>query len=458
MTKERPPTYKPAPEPPTDPDLRRRYDAVMAVITQTQTVTAAAASLEMSRNHFQTILHRAIEAVIEAVTPKPAGRPAKPEREAALEAENARLKTELAQLQDRTAMLDRLMTVVGGIASGRQPVPRSRARSTKKKPEDPEPDQTIHRAVTAMRDASIPVPVVATVLGVSPATVHRHRRAPQPKSHRVAATNAAAAERVRTIVRATHGLVGATSLGKRCGLPRRAAATIKRRELREMEHERKAACGTVSVCAPGIIRGFDAMHLQSIEGRVYWLVGADGAVPYRTSIKTVEAYDAKEVIAALRADFESHGPPLVLRLDRIACQRTPEVHSLLREYEVLPLHGPPRHPYYYGQLERQNREHRAWERALGTATRDELTAAAARMRTALNALWARPTLDWCTAEEVWNQRVVVSVDRRLLHNEVQQRTSKLVTTGLDLLHAQRLATESALTERGLLTINPGGWC
>lgn len=29
------------------------------------------------------------------------------------------------------------------------------------------------------------------------------------------------------------------------------------------------------------------------------------------------------------------------------------------DYAVLVLHGPPHHPRFYGQLERQNREHRA---------------------------------------------------------------------------------------------------
>lgn len=68
------------------------------------------------------------------------------------------------------------------------------------------------------------------------------------------------------------------------------------------------------------------------------------------------------------------------------CARTPEVDRLLQRYQVLALHGPPRHPYYYGQLERQNREHRAWESTLDAATQDELAEAAFAMRTALNAL------------------------------------------------------------------------
>jgi hypothetical protein len=73
--------------------------------------------------------------MIEELTPKQAGRPAKPEREAALEAENQRLKADLEALTIRSEMLDRTMSVVGGIASGRTPLPRSRSKKTK--PEGP---------------------------------------------------------------------------------------------------------------------------------------------------------------------------------------------------------------------------------------------------------------------------------------------------------------------------------
>jgi transposase InsO family protein len=458
MPKDRSPSYKPAPEPPTDPVLRRRYDAIMSVLAQTQTVTAAAESLDMSRNHFQTILHRVLEAMIDAMTPKPAGRPAKPEREAALEAELEQVKSELSALQAHAAMMKRMMGALTSIVSGPTPSPRSRGRSKKTTPnEDPEPATTICRAVTAMRDAKVPRKLCATVLGVSPATIGRRlnptTRTPRVRHRRHDET---ACQRVREIVRATHGLVGAQSLGKRCGLPRRAAAVIKTRELREMELERKARCATVSVAAPGIIRGFDAMHMPCTEGKSYWLVAADAAIPYRTSISTVPMYDAAHVIAALVDDFERHGAPLVLRLDRIACQRTPDVLDTLTRYQVLPLHGPPRHPYFYGQLERQNREHRAWQQPLGPMTHAELRDAGEAMRTALNALWARPTLDWCTAEEAWRQRPVVDIDRTELRTEVHQRTSGLVTAGLNLLVAQRMATEEALINRGLLTVTPGG--
>ncbi|HEY5945392.1 MAG TPA: hypothetical protein VIV40_07870 [Kofleriaceae bacterium] len=263
---------------------------------------------------------------------------------------------------------------------------------------------------------------------------------------------------MRSIVRATHGLVGARNLGRVAELPRRICAEIKRNELRELERERKARCASVSIAAPGIMRGFDAMHVESREGKAYWLVAADSAVPFRTSITTVTSYDADHVIGALIADFESHGPPLVLRLDRISCQRTPELAAVLTRYQVLALHGPPRHPYYYGQLERQNREHRAWCALLGLVPLRELADAAEAMRTSLNTLWPRPTLDGWTAEHAWRARRHVSVDRRELITDVDRCASALITTGLEPLHARRIAIESALKERGLLTVNQGGWC
>lgn len=311
-----------------------------------------------------------------------------------------------------------------------------------------------------MREANVPTAVCATVLGVSPSTVRRYARGPVSRARRRThpALDAAACQRVRTVVRETHGAVGAASLGRMTGLSRRTCALIKSRELREMEHERKARCGAVTIAAPRIVRGFDAMHVAARDGKAYWLVAADAAVPYRTSIATVPCYEAANVMAALVADFELHGPPLVLRLDRIACQRTPEVYDLLRRYEVLPLHGPPRYPRYYGQLERQNREHRDWLRYLAPTSMAELATAAERMRSALNALWPRPSLDGWTAEQAWRAHDNVCVDRHALRRDVERQVAGLVSAGVEALRAQRLAIESALQERGLLIIQQGGEC
>jgi hypothetical protein len=456
MAKDKPPTYTPAPELPSDPELRRRFAEIVAVLAQNQTVSGAARNLDLSRNHFQTLLHRTIMSMIEAITPKPAGRPAKPEREATLEAENERLRADLEAMTMRTEAIERMLKVVGGYASGKTPMPRARGKKTST--EDPEPARIRREAVKAMREQGAPMRLCAAALAVSPSTVRRSLTNMREATKAARTLDDAKCQHVRSVIRATHGLVGASNLGRMSGLPRRACAVIKRRELREMELERKARCASVSITVPGVVRGFDAMHVESHDGKAYWLVAADAAVPYRTSIATVTAYDAEHVIAALIADFEAHGPPLIVRLDRIACQRTPEVCAMLDRYQVLALHGPPRHPYYYGQLERQNREHRGWYAHLGVVTHDELVNAAEAMRTALNALWPRPTLHGCTAERAWRERRQVTLDRRELITEVETCTSRLVTSGLQPLRARRTAIESALTQRGLLTVTQGVSC
>lgn len=462
MPKDRAPSYTPAPEPPTDPALRRRYDEVMAVLRAEQTVAGAARSLGLSRNHFQTLLHKALQAMIDAITPKPAGRPARPAREVTLETENARLAKENAALKERTAMVERLLDLVGNVASGREPLARRRkTKSSSGTDEDPEPAEA---PMTVVLEMDAPAPLRAKAIGASVSTVRRRRRRQRQREvqrggSRSSPPDATRADAVRALVRESHGLIGATGLAKSTGLSRRVAADLKQRELVAMEHERKAEAARVQITQPGVVRGFDAMHMSCTDGRRYWLVAADAAVPYRTSIASVTDYDEASVMAALRADFDAHGPPLVLRLDRASCQRTLAVLALLRDYSVLPLHGPPHHPQYYGQLERQNREHRAWLHYVGRVTSDELPAVANRMRTALNALWVRPTLRWWTAEQAWRARPPIAVDRHALRLEVEARAASLVTgERLEPTVAQRRATESALRNLGLLTINFGGQC
>ena len=275
MPKDRPPTYTPAPELPTDPEIRKRFGEIVAVLAQTQTVSGAARSLDLSRNYVQSMLHKVIAAILEELTPKPAGRPSKPAREAELEAENARLRTDLEALKERSAMIERMMEVVGGIASGKVSLPRSRAKKTK--PDDPEP--ALHPIVTTMRDHEVPTSVCAHVLGVSSSTV---RRLKHPRTMQACPRSTLDSSRcayVRSLVRATHGLVGAANLARTTGMPRRNCAEIKRRELREMELERRARCASVVLAAPNIVRGFDAMHVDCVEGNAYWLVAADAAVP-----------------------------------------------------------------------------------------------------------------------------------------------------------------------------------
>jgi hypothetical protein len=224
-----------------------------------------------------------------------------------------------------------------------------------------------------------------------------------------------------------------------------------------MECERRASATKVTV-RPGVIRGFDGVML----GKRPVLVFADGAVDYRTSVVPAPRYDEDAVARALAADFEQHGAPLVCRMDRAKCHTAPKVLKVLRAHKVLVLQGPPHFPRYYGQLERQNREHRQWLSALGPLASDELAPACEQMRRAFNELVPRRRLGWQTAAAVWRGSSMPNVNRGELAAEVDERRKRLeedeaVRCGHPGL-AGRLAIEAALINRGLLKLTKGGWC
>jgi hypothetical protein len=258
------------------------------------------------------------------------------------------------------------------------------------------------------------------------------------------------------LVQETHGLIGADALRHSVpGLTRRAAADIKNDTCRVMERERRQGAERVTIAAPGILRGFDAMAIRG-RGRGHALIAADGCVPFRTSWVVSPAYDGKAVTALLRRDFDAFGAPLVLRLDRATSHDVPAVHDLLQSSHVLALHGPSHYPRYYGQLERQNREHRQWL----AASSEPLDLDA--MMAALNGRWRRCTLGWHTALELWNTRSRIDVDREALADDVNERAAhlrrKLNAEPRPQDLAWRLAVKQALINRGLLRIEKGGWC
>jgi hypothetical protein len=265
------------------------------------------------------------------------------------------------------------------------------------------------------------------------------------------------------LVRQLHGLIGAEALRHSvAGLSRRAALAVKAQTLSAMERERKAALQRLTIMEPGIVRGFDAMHFATANGPLYALIGADGAIPYRTSLKAVTRYDARAVAGALAGDFERNGAPLVLRCDRAKAHAAPAVRALLDAFGVLVLHGPPRYPRFYGQLERQNREHRRWMAALIPQRRAETESSLEEMVHCVNDLWRRRTLRWQTASEAWNARPPLSVERNAFREEVQERAFNIARElkrrdqPADL--AERLGIERTLERMGLLQQQLGGWC
>src|SRR5262249_49139082 len=132
------------------------------------------------------------------------------------------------------------------------------------------------------------------------------------------------------------------------------------------------------------------------------------------------------VLRAVAADLEQHGEPLVWRWDRAACQRTPRVLTYLDAHGILVLYGPPRHPEYYGQLERQNREHRCWLAVHRGGDAEELRHLCASMLSALNTRWPRRALGWRTPAAVWATRKLIPHDlRACFRQEVYDRAQRL---------------------------------
>jgi transposase InsO family protein len=118
------------PEPEVPEEIRDRYTTILEVISGTITVADGARRLNLSRNRFQTLLHRAQAGMISELAPKPSGRPKeKSDEEKTLFDENVRLKKENDRLQLRIESFERLLGVAGDLLRGRA-TPRGRNSKT----------------------------------------------------------------------------------------------------------------------------------------------------------------------------------------------------------------------------------------------------------------------------------------------------------------------------------------
>jgi hypothetical protein len=389
--------------------------------------------------------------------------------------EMEKLKKENERLHGRIETFERLLGVAGDLLRGRQPKRTGRnsrsktssSTSTTSTSSDAEEERRQRLAeIREARALGLPAELAAALAGVSPATAARwarqeqrgetlvKKRGPGKAKH---APEPALVKQVDEHVRSLKGLVGAESLRNTFSeLSRREAAAIKAETMAAMERERKESCTRVYVTAPGVIRGFDAMHVNTTAGRNYLLACADAFVPYRTTVAPAIEYSSHAVADILERDFTINGAPLVLRLDRASVHRTPEVVELTASFGVLLLHGPPRHPRYYGQLERQNREHRAWLKAVGELSLEQLLEECRAMQAAFNARWRRGTLEFRTASELWNERTAINHDRDALRLEVTERRARLLRNDVAIDLAERLAIEQTLVEHKYLSIENRG--
>jgi hypothetical protein len=449
-------TYTPAPTVP--PDLAERMRIILEVQSGVLTVSEAARRLGMSRNHFQTLMHSALAGMIDGLEPGKAGRPAKPAREAELESEVQTLKKQLHRLEEKSAMAERMLGLVGEMLGKTKAQKRETPRKPTTKAETDD-ESELRATVTKMHDIGASNRVIACVIGRSEATIRR--RLDGQDGRRVARRIPPSAEQITRLdarVRATRGQVGAEALSKAEQVSRRTAAIVKHQTCTTMERERIAASARVSVTTPGVIRGFDQMYIWTDRGRAFLLPMTDATVPFRTSCAFANRYDERAVADAIRADFERNGAPLVLRLDRARQHRTPLVRAVLARHGVLALHGPPHHPRFYGQLERQNREHRAYFGHDERVPSCDVTSRRDAMLAALNDAWPRRALAWQTPLHAWTKRPELRDNRHVLRQEVEHDATTWRARGLDEDTATRFAIQRALTERGYLNVVGGSAC
>jgi transposase-like protein len=466
-----PSTYENQPEVP--PELKQRFDVVRAVIGGQMTISDASKKLDIARVNMQTLVHRVEAAMVNALQPRSTGPTALPDTEKKLRARLEELEKQNAKLHKQLMAADDMMMAAGEIIRSLRGLPpessktsSSRSKRSPQKPpssdDDPEPEPAtqavLRMGLERLRTSQADAPRAARLLGVGVKTLRRWLArlldgAPLIKRRggTMRPGSPASEQRVRDTVVELHGLVGAESLARSVdGVSRRRAAILKREVLTELERQRKAACARVEVTEPGVMRGFDAMYLRS----GFALNAADACLPYRTSTVRTNAYDADHVAAVLEADFRAHGAPLVLRDDCARCHTAPAVLSVLDTHGVALLQGPPYYAQYYGQHERQNREHRNWltwcER-----TSDDMQTELDRMKSALNERWLRRTLGWKSAAELWHTRRSFDDERSSFLDEIHERAARLRGHDIEQRLAMRLAIERALTQRGYLRITPG---
>jgi len=459
-------TYTRAPMVPQS--LMHRYQTLILALAGQVNKSEGARCLGLSRRHFQDLCHRLMAVIIEFLQPKRGGRPRMSETEKLLRAENLRLAKKNENLSRMVEKQQRSIVVLRQAVQGR---PRSHCpRGGRSDSEDNDVAECRLEAATQMLLSGVVLSVVALVLGVAICTLRRYarraaagevlvsRRGPAPR----ACVDSTLVADVTTLLDETRGRMGAVCLSKKTGGSRRICARIKRGVLTDREQNRKQSSLQVRVSKPGIMRSFDQLYVYINGIRRILLICADACVPYRTTISLVSRYDAVSVARVIARDIIRYGAPLFWRMDRAKSHMTRLVMEVLEHWGVLPLFGPPRHPGFYGQMERMNLEHRGWLRLGPELTTSNIGYELSEMCRVLNEVMIRPTLHYRSAAELWGERQTPLIDRTQLREEVYD----LAVSIYHELHDQkdalwlswRRAIETKMTQMGLLTIRRGQWC
>src|SRR5688572_6887310 len=169
------------PEPQLPPELMPRMAAIVQVLAGMKNLSQAAREVGLSRNHFQSLLHRSLLGMIETLAVKPAGRRAKPALQSELERQIKRLERENARLKKRVQASDQLLEVAGELlhpahGAGRQRRARKRAPNPAQSADDPdEPHGRLLAALDRLRELGVTMRRAAALCGYDASTMRRWR-------------------------------------------------------------------------------------------------------------------------------------------------------------------------------------------------------------------------------------------------------------------------------------------
>src|SRR5688572_22236169 len=125
------PTYTKRPS--AESSTLSRLDVIVKVQSGEMTVTDGAKALGLSRNHFQTVMHEALDAMIKSLEPKKAGRPAKDPHLRETEDESAKLRKENEELKKQVALQENALQALVDIVKQQSNIRPRETRSKKQK-------------------------------------------------------------------------------------------------------------------------------------------------------------------------------------------------------------------------------------------------------------------------------------------------------------------------------------
>src|SRR5713101_2594157 len=209
-------TYTPMPSIPKE--MEQRYRVRLTAFTGALTVSEGARQLGLSRNQFQSVMHKGLQGLLDGVSPKQPGRPSRPEAQKKLSEQVEQLHHENQQLRQQVQMLERAIEAVSDLVKGRGMVSRARsprpAKATTPESNDDEGAKKRLAHARELRSMGVKAPVAARLVGQGAATLRRwdaHERRGEPLRRRrgcssPAPLDAHTAALVEDRVRATRGL------------------------------------------------------------------------------------------------------------------------------------------------------------------------------------------------------------------------------------------------------------